>query len=444
MPIELVTPKKKRPLRPPLDVINVVTLLDKYGSYPSHGLTPLRLSEICKEADQGDVYRQMELFEEMQEKDAHLGALFQSRRQAVLKWQYEIIPGADTPEDKKIAEFVRKVVERCKTWRRFQEDLLDAVAKGYSVQQILWNIDAGGQVGIEGFEWVHQKNFRFGRASDLKSNLNEIRRLTDENRTNGVDLEPYKWIVALIKSRSGYPSRTSISRSCAWPYLFKNGGTKSLMIFCEIFGIPLRIGKYDETSPTREKDIEVLTDAIRGLARDAGAVIGKNTEIEFPEPAQKGTTVNIYDSVLNRMDDWQSKAVLGHTGTIQSTPGKLGNENAAQEIRLDLVEADALAMDGIITDQFILPLVMFNFGEQEVYPYFKTKIEKPKDLQLSVTVDEALVRMGFPLSQQYASEFYGRPIAKEGEPTLQPAQQTVPFQSAAFKGLLGTKAELLK
>lgn len=42
---------------------------DKYSGYPSNGLSPRRLAEIFREADDGNVLRQMELFEEMEEKD---------------------------------------------------------------------------------------------------------------------------------------------------------------------------------------------------------------------------------------------------------------------------------------------------------------------------------------------------------------------------------------
>ena len=42
---------------------------DKYSMYPSKGLTPQRLARIFRQADDGDVREQMELFEEMEEKD---------------------------------------------------------------------------------------------------------------------------------------------------------------------------------------------------------------------------------------------------------------------------------------------------------------------------------------------------------------------------------------
>lgn len=58
--------------RPVTAVVAVGSVNDKYSEYPSNGLNPRRLAAIFREADQGDVMRQMELFEEIEEKDTHI------------------------------------------------------------------------------------------------------------------------------------------------------------------------------------------------------------------------------------------------------------------------------------------------------------------------------------------------------------------------------------
>ena len=66
--------------RPETREVAVSQVTDKYSEYPSDGLTPVRLAEIFKEADAGDVLRQAELFEEMEEKDPHLFSQLQTRK----------------------------------------------------------------------------------------------------------------------------------------------------------------------------------------------------------------------------------------------------------------------------------------------------------------------------------------------------------------------------
>ena len=79
------------------------------------------------------------------------------------------------------------------------------------------------------------------------------------------------------------------------------------------------------------------------------------------------------------------------------------------------------------------------------YPYYKTKVEKPKDLLVTAQVDEKLVNMGWRMSTKYVTEVYGRPIAEEGETVLEPRQQQiVPFGSPTAKSFLGQREDLLK
>jgi phage gp29-like protein len=216
---------------------------------------------------------------------------------------------------------------------------------------------------------------------------------------------------------------------------------KSFVIFCEIFGVPLRLGKYDQNSSPEDK--QALWDALRGLGVDAAAMISKSTEIEFPE-TQRASTTALYDVLINLCNREMSKAVLGHTGSSESTPGKLGQEDTAKEVRADLIESDALAIDYVISEQLVKPLVEFNFGPQKVYPYYKTKISEPKDLVSIASVDEKLVKMGWKMPEAYIAEVYGRPIAQEGERTIEPRQQQVlPFESQAARDLLGRRRELL-
>ena len=48
--------------RPDMREVAVAQVSDKYSEYPSNGLTPVKLAEILREADAGDVLRQMELW----------------------------------------------------------------------------------------------------------------------------------------------------------------------------------------------------------------------------------------------------------------------------------------------------------------------------------------------------------------------------------------------
>ena len=71
--------------RPELVELSPSQVTDKYSDYPSNGLTPEKLASILREGDGGDVLRQSELFEEMEEKDPHLFSQLQTRKQQSLQ-----------------------------------------------------------------------------------------------------------------------------------------------------------------------------------------------------------------------------------------------------------------------------------------------------------------------------------------------------------------------
>ena len=79
---------------------------DKYSTYPSNGLTPKRLARIFRAADDGDVREQMELFEELEEKDPHLFSQLQTRKLAVAGLDWEVQPFSGDGHDKQVADFI--------------------------------------------------------------------------------------------------------------------------------------------------------------------------------------------------------------------------------------------------------------------------------------------------------------------------------------------------
>ena len=173
--------------RPETRDIAATVIRDRWSTYPSQGLTPQKLATIFKEADGGDVYRQAELFEEMEEKDTHLFSEFQTRKNAVLGLDYDIQPYSNSAQDKRIAEFSADCIFSIKRFEDALRDLLDALGKGYSLMEIKWVID-GQRAIIEDLDWIHAKKAIFydrGRGGMGWDRSDEIPRILTE-------AEPYR------------------------------------------------------------------------------------------------------------------------------------------------------------------------------------------------------------------------------------------------------------
>lgn len=393
--------------RPETREIAVAQLRDRWSTYPSRGLTPARLAEILIQADGGDVLRQAELFEEMEEKDAHLGSQFAIRRQAVTGLDYEIQPDPKDPKGEDVAAFCAECLEALPAFDENLADMLDALAKGYSLLEILWDVSSSQAVPTT-IKWVHPKKVTF--AGSLVPRV-----LTEVDSSRGEELQPWKWIFHRHKARSGYDTRAGIMRTCAWMYLFKNYTIKDWVTFSETYGQPLRLGKYSPSAS--ETDKEALLQAVRAIGVEAAGIISRNTEIEFIE-ATRGSTLNVYESLANFCDAQMSKAILGQTLTSEAGgskgQGSYGLGKVHNEVRMDLLKADAKALARTITQQLLRPMVGFNFGWERPVPQFRFLVQEPEDQKALAEVYGQLIDRGLDISQEHVSERFGIPL-REGK-----------------------------
>jgi len=400
----------KPQIKPDTRELAAVSIQERWSTYPSVGLTPGGLGTIFREADQGAVSRQMELFEEMEEKDAHLASLLQTRKLAVLSLDYEVLPYANTPEDQGIAEAVGEIVFGIPNLESAFLDLLDAIGKGFALAEIIWGVDQG-RVRVEELKWVPQKKVTF--LEELTPRL-----LTADGPWQGEPFPPWKIIYHRYKAKSGYDTRAGVLRVAGYMYLLKNYALKDWAAFNEVFGMPLRLGKYDPASTPADR--ESLIQAIRNLGTDAAGIISKNTEIEFVETSNRMSGSNPFQVLADFCNREMSKAILGQTLTTD-TSGSTGTYAAAKvhaQVRSDLVEADAQALGQTLREHLLRPLVGFNFGWDKPVPWFRFRYEEEEDLKTLSEVYRNLADMGVPLSLEHVAERFGIPLAQEGQEIL--------------------------
>lgn len=383
---------------------------DKFSSYPSNGLTPRRLAQIFREADEGNVLMQMELFEEMEEKDTHLFSQLQTRKLAVTGLDWEVQPFSEDEEDKRIADFVSGQLKGLENFDEVLLDMLDAIGKGISIMEIDWTVKSGRNV-IQDVEYVHPKKLIWDGTTD------EMKICTREYPF-GITLPANKFVVHRYKAKSGHASRAGILRVVAWMYLFKNYDIKDWVSFCEVFGMPLRLGKYEVSAS--EDDKRQLMEAIINLGTDAAGIVPSSTMIEFIE-SNKTTSIELYENFARFCDEQMSKAILGQTLTSDSGGGSYAQSKTHNEVRHDLTVADAKALAGTIRRDIIRPLVEFNFGMDAHVPFFGFDCREVEDQKETVQVFKTLAcDMGLKIPTGYIYKKFNIPKPEEGEEVLQP------------------------
>ncbi|RWE49366.1 MAG: DUF935 family protein, partial [Mesorhizobium sp.] len=109
--------------------------------------------------------------------------------------------------------------------------------------------------------------------------------------------------------------RGGIARAVAWTFLFKSFTIKDWAIFCEAYGQPLRLGKYD--AGASDKDKQILLDAVSNIGVDYAAIVPAAMAVEFIKADISGSH-GLYKERADWLDQQVSKVVLGQTATTDA------------------------------------------------------------------------------------------------------------------------------
>ncbi len=136
-------------------------------------LTPGRLSNLLAGLDAGDVTDAMALFDEMEEKDLHLGSVMQTRAMAAAAQDRDVQPVSGSPEDVRIADFVRERFDALPRRNALLSGLMSAVSHGFAIAEIIWETVDGAIIPVD-IRPRPQKYFSFIDPDDA-SNLLDFR-----------------------------------------------------------------------------------------------------------------------------------------------------------------------------------------------------------------------------------------------------------------------------
>ena len=346
------------------------------------GLTPERMATILRNAIRGDHRFFLELAEEMEERDAHYNSVLSTRKRAISALRAVVEPSSEKRVDKKIADAVR--------------DLTDAFGKGYSAIEIVWG-ERDGLWRPAAYKWRDPKYFTFDFVS--RSEL----RLAVLGTIDGVALPPAKFIVHKPKLKSGIPIRCGFARLAAWSWMFKTYTLKDWMAFLDVFGMPIRVGKYHPAA-TAEDRRKLLT-AVSQIAVDAAAIIPESMAIDFIEA--KGFADKPFENMARFMDEQLSKVVLGQTMSTDGHAGGLAQAKIHNLVRIDIKEDDADQLAATINRDLVTPFCALNFGADAPKPYAIFPVAEPEDVAALTNSLAALVPLGLKVSMREAREKVG-------------------------------------
>jgi phage gp29-like protein len=411
---------KSSRLKPGIELVDTNSFAGHHA-YPAKNLSPERLAAIIRELDQGYCSTAMELFDEMEEKDIHLATVMQTRVLAAASKRRRVVPAGDSSDEKRCADFINDVWEGIEGKTQSLHDILSSIGRGFSVSEMMFEVVEGALV-VSKIKFCPQRLFSFADF-DSKMALPDFPYYFPFGKTKGEMLPREKFIFHANRATGLGALRGGLYRGLAWYFLFTNYTIKDWMSFMDIYGIPLRLGKFKPTADDSSK--RVLKEAVKNLGADAAAVISEDTTIEFIESSLAGNH-GLFENAVEFFNRQKSKRVLGQTLTTeQGKSGSYSLGNVHDRVRSDILQFDCAILGETLTRDFIVPLIKANFGEKKRYPRFVTDLDDRESKASRLDRLGTLYKMGLalPVAQLYEAAGIARPGAtdevvvagKEGE-----------------------------
>ena len=393
---------------------HVMTLQNQHLTPMLGGLTPARMARVMQQADQGDLLEQHRLFSDMEERDAHLRAEMDKRKNAIVGLSWDIVPPRNaSAAEKANADWVREVLQDAVDP---MEDILlammDGVGHGFAPVEMEWR-----QVGGELLPAFHPRPQEWFRLNQARTELT----LRDAT-IDGISLLPFGWIMHTHgKAKTGYIGRMGLYRTLVWPFLYKAYALGDFAEFLETYGLPIIVGKYMSGATKDEK--ASLMRAVTALGHDARAIMPAEMQLEIQKITGGGG-----DSAHVSMIEWAEKAlskgILGQT--LSADDGNRGSGGLAlgkvhNEVRHDIMSSDARQLGATLTRDLVFPLIALNRGGVDGLarcPRFVLDDGKPEDMTAYADALPKLVAVGFNVPLTWAQEKLRIPQPQDGEPVL--------------------------
>jgi phage gp29-like protein len=408
-------------LRQEVAAPSVMSVRNIFSTHPAQHLTPRRLAQMLLEAEQSIPINYLDLAEEMEEKDLHYLGVLGTRKRAVAQLEITVEAADDSARAEADAKLIRDWLKREQLQMELF-DILDAIGKGFSATEIIWEMSET--------QWMpcalKRRDPRWFRFDWVDGETLLLRDIGED-----LPLPPFKFIDHRHPAKSGTAIRGGMARAVAWSWMFKNYTIKDWVAFAEVFGMPLRLGKH-EVGET-EDNIRKLAQAVSNIGSDAAAVISKSMEIEFIDGKKGsggGDPSALYKGLADYCDQQVSKVVLGQTATTDAIAGGHAVGKIHNEVRRDILAADAVMLGATLNRDLVRPMVDLNNGPPPSGVYPKMRIGLPEAVDIKLLTDSlgTLVPMGVKVPLKWVRDKLGAPEPDEGEPVLTPPPTPIQAQ----------------
>jgi phage gp29-like protein len=388
---------------------------DVQRSYPTVGISPKRLLSYLQAADAGRPQMQFELFDEMLAKWPRLAAVESTRRLALTGLDWEVVPAAPPGAGPQVLKQAQQAAAYCQevllSLERFRDGLshlAQAVGYGIAVAELVW----------EGSRLVDIVPVPHSRLCADPREPWRLRVLVESEPDVGVavDEQPYKWMVHRFRAAGPGLFSGGLLRTSALLFVSQNLSLKDWLIYSQVAGMPIRVAQFEPGTP--EGDKQELLRMLESLGTEAVAVLSKNVDLRFVEPARGASS--LYEAL---QDYCNTEVTILWLGQHLTTDIRQSGSRAAAEIhdrvREDLLVEDIAAEGQTVRRDLLAPLVRARFGDGVPVPFFRRSLLQSVDTRvLAQTLAVAVRELGLSVPRAWVHQALGIPQPRDNEPIV--------------------------
>ncbi|MBF0096244.1 MAG: DUF935 family protein [Magnetococcales bacterium] len=358
------------------------------------------------------------------ERDDAVSSDLQKRKLAVIGRPWAVEPASDAAADQEAAEMIGEQLKKL-PFNKICLGLLDAILKGFSVGEILWKVD-GKRIVPRKILMRDQRRFYFNAQSELLL-------ISWNNLYPGEAVPERKFIVHRYGAKDDNPYGVGLGSILFWPVYFKQNGARFWSTYLDRFGNPALIGRLP--SSTEEERARFLA-ILRDFSQETNIVLPEGYEIELLQAAATGGGTLSHEAFCKYNDNRITRTILGD-GDANS--GRGGGAMAAaaiirNEVRLELVQADADLLADTLNESLLTWITDFNFPNANP-PRIKWDVTLPEDLKAKAERDKILYDMGYKPDLEYINRTY------DGAWSERPVTATPPVSAATTDGTTASTPE---
>lgn len=366
-------------------------------------------------------------YRELEEKDEDVANCLDSLKLSVLERDRSVLPAND---NQSAAVDVKEFIENQLAGIDFHAVLdcvLDAPGYGFSVQEMMFDVSEG-QASLTGIDDCPQELFLFGNRFYPQNG--PLQYLDNPWASEGTPAPEQKFLITTYRKRHRNRMGRPLLKDVFWPSWFKRNMQRLWVQFAEK-GPGTAVVYYNDPDNAAEKQNAA---AIAQAIVDSTAIAVPATfklEAELLKSA-RAQNPDVYEKYFQAMQYSIARRILGETLTSFGNEGGTGAK-AQGEVHAETLEQRSIelcrAVETVINDQLIRPLVLWNFGPDAPMPKWQFDLEEEEDLAQRLVIDSGLQRMGKKFNVGYVVDRYDVPLAA-GENAENPDDTLVPNATA--------------